>query len=232
MWPGTKDLERKFDQTKTVLEMIASLGLTNEHRVLDVGCGYGKTLNLLRTNGLKGVGVDVNQSMVKTNLSNGLNCLTLEQFDDTSDSYDLIMMLHVIEHFSPPDLLHFIDHYLGRLKLGGRLILATPLMWPGFFDDFDHVKTYQPNAIWLMFAQDSPQTQYCSEYLLEPIEIRIRRRPVLLSRGQGLYLQQNWPKLEKFLGTFFSGLFGLSGGLVGMTTGWIGLYRTKGLRNK
>jgi MoaA/NifB/PqqE/SkfB family radical SAM enzyme/Flp pilus assembly protein TadD len=141
-------------------------------------------------------------------------------------------MLHVIEHFSPADLLHFINHYLGRLNVGGHLILATPLMWPGFFDDFDHVKTYQPNAIWVMFAQDGPQMQYCSEYLLEPVEIRIRRRPVLPSRGQGLYLQQNWPKLEKFLGKFSSSLFGLSRGLVGMTTGWIGLYRNKGLRNK
>ena len=49
-------------------------------------------------------------------------------------------MSHVIEHFAPSDLLVFMDGYIDLLRPGGHLIIATPLMSPYFYDDFDHIK--------------------------------------------------------------------------------------------
>jgi predicted SAM-dependent methyltransferase len=63
-------------------------------------------------------------------------------------------MSHVIEHFSPKDLIPFLDDYLDRLKVGGRLVIAIPLLTPYFYDDFDHVKPYHPMGILMVFCAD------------------------------------------------------------------------------
>lgn len=227
-----RKFKNKFDEAKNLLTLVASLNLKPEQRILDIGCGYGRYLKLLKDNGFNSVGIDVNASIVKANLANGLNCMTSEEFDKSSDSYDLVIMSHVIEHFPPPELLHFIEHYVERLKTGGHLIIATPLMWPCFYVDFDHIKPYPPEAIDWMFCLDNPQVQFCSKYRLERISVRIRRQAILPSWGQKLYLEQNWPGLYKLQEKLFDFLFNITGGLIGMTTGWIGLYKYKGLRNE
>jgi len=61
-------------------------------------------------------------------------------------------MSHIIEHFAPHDLLPFIDSYLHRLQPGGRLIICTPLLTKNFYNDFDHVKPYQPVGIGMVFG--------------------------------------------------------------------------------
>ena len=227
-----RNFKNKFDEAENLLALIASLDLKADRLILDIGCGHGKYLKLLQENGLNGVGVDINASIVKTNLANGLSCMTPEEFDRSSDSYDLMIMSHVIEHFPPPELLHFIEHYLERLNTGGHLIIATPLMWPCFYADFDHIRPYPPEAIDWMFCLDNPQVQFCSKYRLERTGVRIRRQAILPSWGQKLYLEQNRPRLYKLQEKLFGFLFNITAGLIGMTTGWIGLYKYKGPRNE
>ena len=62
--------------------------------------------------------------------------------EQNKGQYDVLVMSHIIEHFQYQDLIKFIESYLGCLKTGGLLLIATPVMNPSFYDDFDHVKPY------------------------------------------------------------------------------------------
>ncbi len=220
----------RFSQNANMVEFIDSLALTGEQRILDMGCGFGKNLKLLKRKGLKPLGVDISKSIVEANLANGLNCTTLEEWQRTSESYELIIMSHIIEHFLPNDLMNFMNHCLSRLRVGGHLIIATPLMSKTFFHDFDHIRPYPPQAIGQMFAVDKPQAQFHSNYKLELIDARTRKREIRLSPMTALYLRRNWPRVEEFIVGVFNWMYRLSRGFVGQTDGWIGLYRNLGTR--
>jgi len=212
-------------------EFIDSLALRAEHRILDMGCGYGKKLKILEKKGLKPLGVDISKSIVGANLADGLNCMTLEEWEKTSESYELIIMSHVIEHFLPNDLMNFMNHCLSRLKIRSYLIIATPLMSRVFFHDFDHIRPYPPQAIAQMFIVDKPQAQFHSKYKLELIDVRTRKREIKLSPMTALYLRRNWPRFEGFVVGVLEWMYRLSRGFIGQTDGWIGLYKNKGCRN-
>ena len=53
-----------------------------------------------------------------------------------------------------------MDGYLDRLKVGGHLVIATPLMSNNFYDDFDHVRPYQSLGILMVFGGGAAQVQY------------------------------------------------------------------------
>lgn len=142
-----------------------------------------------------------------------------------------MIMSHVIEHFLPERLLDFIDHYLYRLKSGGHLIIATPFPWPYFLVDFDHVRPYFPQSIDWMYCGDNLQAQYCSRHRLERLNVLIRRCPKTPAYGQKLYLEQCWPAWDKCYDLIMRILFKITFGIVGITNGWVGLYRYKGVRD-
>jgi SAM-dependent methyltransferase len=211
-------------------QFIDSLPLRAGYGILDMGCGYGKNLRLLKKKGLKALGVDISKSIVEVNLADGLNCMTVEEWEKTSESYELIIMSHVIEHFPPRDLMNFMNHCLSRLKTGGYLIIATPLLSKVFFHDFDHIRPYPPQAIDQMFIRDNPQAQFHSKYKLELMDVRTRRRVIRLSPMTAFSLRRNWPRFEKFIVGVFNWVYRLSRGFIGQTDGWIGLYRNLGPR--
>ena len=211
-------------------EFLDSVPLRAEDTILDMGCGYGKNLRMLKKRGLQALGVDISKSIVEGNLAAGLNCMTVEEWENTSESYVLIIMSHIIEHFPPNDLMNFMDHCLSRLEIGGHLIIVTPLMSRSFFRDFDHIKPYPPQAIAQMFVVDKPQTQFCSKYKLEVMDVRKRKRAIKLSPISAFCLRRNWPRFEKFVVEVFNWVHRLSRGFVGQTDGWIGLYRNLGPR--
>jgi len=223
-------LTRRFDEEWQFEQMVRSLQLQPEHAVLDVGCGYGRNLRLLRGAGVDAVGIDINTAAVAANRADGFSCLSLEEFQKTDTVYDLIIMSHIIEHFAPAALLAFMDEYLARLAVGGHLLIATPLLSTRFYDDFDHVRPYPPYAIDMMFTRQEGQTQYASRYWLEPVQVRVRRRYRRLSPQRMLFLRQHCPLAAKATIKLLPVLFEWTAGLIGCTDGWLGLYRNRGLR--
>jgi len=199
-------------------------------RVLDVGCGYGEKIKLLQSLGFDVVGIDINPDTVHVNLETGYRCLSLQDFTRSSDLYDLIIMSHIIEHFAPKDLLEFMDSYLGYLKVGGYLLIATPLPSGVFFYDFDHIKPYPPEALDEIFVQNHPQIQFISKYQLELIDIKKRKRSFLI--GRSVYWRMKRPKLLEFAQDITGRLYRYSCGAIGQTDGWLGLYRNRGPRKK
>lgn len=212
------------DEERAVLRFLKSLQLEKGHRILDVGCGYGKKTLFLRGHGYCVEGIDINLEIVQQSRAAGLPCRTPDELRDDEPPFDVILMLHVVEHFSPSDLLPFIDSYLDRLKPAGHLVIATPLACQAFYQDFDHIKPYHPVGMKMVFGSGAMQVQYYARNRLELKNLWFRRSPLALAHFPGIYLpnRAQWPVIVNLLLTI---LFRLSFGLLGRASGWVGLYR-------
>ncbi len=215
----------RYDEHYMLMRMLSLTGLKKDTRILDVGCGYGEKMDWLVSAGFSPEGVDIHQAHVDSNKERGLSCQTVGEFQATQSSYDMMLMSHIIEHFTPNDLLQFIDSYLERLELGGYLIIITPLMWHRFYDDFDHVRPYPPESIRRVFCGNKFQMQYHSRHRLEECHIMVRRRrfiPQHYHRTPGAKLR------TRVVSRIASLSYRLSAGMIGVTDGWMGLFRRIG----
>lgn len=211
-------------EEEKILEFISSLRLSSDQVLLDIGCGYGNKLKPIQALGINAIGVDANAVLIQRNREAGLSCMTADEFKQTDDIYDVLLMSHIIEHFMPERLLEFMDSYLDRLKLGGHLIIATPLNSPYFYDDFDHVKPYHPVGIDMVFGGSELQVQYYARNCIQLQDLWFRREPLKLTFFAGLYVEKH-SRLPKLINLLLALLFHLSFGVIGKTNGWVGLYR-------
>jgi O-antigen chain-terminating methyltransferase len=113
------------------LPLLAECGAgTAERPVLDVGCGRGEWLELLRDHGLAARGVDLNGSMVEL-------CRNLELDAVAGDAVEHLRALpegslgavsgfHIIEHLPFAALVRLLDASLRALAPGGAIVFETP----------------------------------------------------------------------------------------------------------
>jgi SAM-dependent methyltransferase len=193
-------------------------------RVLDVGCGYGRNLVRILDAGHDGLGVEVNPAISAANVARGLPCVTVEEFNQGQARFDVILMSHVIEHFGPEALKAFMDAYLDRLEDGGHLVIATPLLTPYFFDDFDHVKPYLPAGILMVYGGGGAQVQYYSPFRLELKDIWFRRSAYRARLVRGRFMR-SWANRFWMVVDLVGALaFRASGGLLGCKDAWVGVF--------
>ncbi len=97
-------------------------------RVLDIGCGTGRTLGMLREIFLEmeGHGVDLQESAIEAIRRQGHAGYVgrFEELDLPSAHFDLIVSLHVIEHVARPD--RFIERCRDLLAERGTIMIETP----------------------------------------------------------------------------------------------------------
>ncbi|GAA5163756.1 hypothetical protein GCM10025770_16460 [Viridibacterium curvum] len=95
-------------------------------RLLELGCGNGERLARLSTLGWSVVGVEADPQAAELAASHGLQVINGDALaqDFPPDSFDAIIMSHVIEHVRDPEGL--IAHCRSWLKAGGQLTLLTP----------------------------------------------------------------------------------------------------------
>jgi SAM-dependent methyltransferase len=109
-------------------------------RTLDVGCGIGRNLQHLAPHA---VGVDHNADSVAVARSRGLSAYTVTEFADCPDavpeSFDSLLLAHVVEHLGRDMAIGLLRDYLKFLKPGGRVILITP-QEAGYRTDSTHVR--------------------------------------------------------------------------------------------
>ena len=141
--------------------------------VLDVGCGRGEFLELLRKAGVTARGIDLNHEMVEVCRSHGLDVTEadavgyLERLPDAS--LGGIFSAQVVEHLQPAYLLRLLELGYHKLRPGGTMILETlnPACWVAFFDsyirDITHAWPLHPDTLkYLVLA--SGFTQVDVEY--------------------------------------------------------------------
>jgi O-antigen chain-terminating methyltransferase len=103
---------------------------TTEAPLLDLGCGRGEWLNLLRDHGMKARGVDLNEVFLRRCRQKHLE---VDQADalqylhsTTPGSLGAITGFHIIEHMPADKQLRLIELAFRALRPGGLLILETP----------------------------------------------------------------------------------------------------------
>jgi len=108
-------------------------------RTLDIGTGLGRNLAHLGGNG---VGVDHNPESIAIARARGLTAFTAEEFAQSDfavqESFDSLLLAHVLEHMSDEFGVELLSDYLKYLKPGGKVCLVTP-QERGFRTDSTHV---------------------------------------------------------------------------------------------
>jgi O-antigen chain-terminating methyltransferase len=98
--------------------------------VVDLGCGRGEWLALLRAAGVTARGVDANTAFVSAGRTRGLDMELSDALGYLQalppDSVDMVTAFHVIEHLTTEDLLALLEAARGVLRPGGCLLLETP----------------------------------------------------------------------------------------------------------
>ncbi|MGB2716197.1 MAG: class I SAM-dependent methyltransferase [Vicinamibacterales bacterium] len=110
--------------------------------VLDVGCGRGELLDLLRSRGIKAQGIDLNHEMVEECRARGLDVTEADAVTHLSSLPDAslggVIAVQVVEHLEPDYLLRFLELAFHKVQNGGRIILETlnPACWVAFFESY------------------------------------------------------------------------------------------------
>ena len=128
--------------------------------VLDVGCGRGEFLQLLKERGITARGLDLNPEMAEACRARGLDAsagdalATLRALPD--ESLGGLIAVQVIEHLKPAYLSQFLQTAFFKLRPGAPLILETinPACWVAFFEsyirDLTHEQPIHPETLQYM----------------------------------------------------------------------------------
>jgi SAM-dependent methyltransferase len=125
--------------------------------VLDVGCGRGEFLDLLKARGVSARGLDLNHEMVEVCRARGLDVTesdVVSYLDGLPDgSLGGLFAAQVVEHLQPAYLLRFLEVAYHKLRPGAPIVLETlnPACWTAFFDSFirdlTHVWPLHPDTL-------------------------------------------------------------------------------------
>lgn len=201
--------------------------IAKDTMILDIGCGYGDKLEQLRDMAFGNLtGVELNQTLVDIARGKGFNVFSAEEFDmdEQAGKYDLIIMSHIIEHFQYQDLIRFMESYLVCLKPGGLLLIATPVMNPTFYDDFDHVKPYTHLGILSIFGGEATQVQYHSQTTLKLVDLHYLRLAYQLKYFRALDMRTSLYRIPRTINRLLHLVYRLSFRLIGQPKAWIGLF--------
>jgi SAM-dependent methyltransferase len=125
--------------------------------VLDLGCGRGEFLELLKGAGIRARGLDLNHEMVEASRGRGLEVAEGDALSYLTGLPDAslggVFAAQVIEHLEPVYLARLLEAAAHKLRPGGVIVLETinPACWVAFFEsylrDLTHVRPLHPETL-------------------------------------------------------------------------------------
>lgn len=102
------------------------LPFQNNGKLLEIGCGNGQMLRKMNVIGWDVEGIDFDPAAVRMAKDNGVKVSLGDLLDQNfpSDTFDAIVMSHVVEHVYDPKIL--ITECLRIMKKGATLLMITP----------------------------------------------------------------------------------------------------------
>ena len=163
--------------------------------VVDIGCGRGEFLELLRDRGITARGVDSNHEMVEVCKERGLVCDETDALSFLRTQPDAsvggLFAAQVVEHLEPSYLLSLLDTAYLKLRPGAKLILETinAASWSAFFHsyirDITHVRALHSETLEYLVTASGFQnvdTRYLSPY---PDDFKLKPIPVPSQSSDG-----------------------------------------------
>jgi len=152
-------------------------------RVLDVGCGRGIFLDLLRDAGRVGVGIDASAETAAATRARGYDVhvgdavSSIRQLAARGERFGGVFCSHVIEHMLPSDAIDLVYALAEVVGPGGCVVLVTP------------------NSENLQVIRES--------FWLDPTHVRPYPRPLLerLGRAAGLTVESSFDDPNSFNGS-------------------------------
>lgn len=119
------------DRQRVYLPKLRKLGVDfAKYPLLDIGCGRGEMLELLKEENINAVGLDLNENMVKRCNERGLKAVQAEALSylqkQKSGSLGAITGFHIVEHIPFGFLLRLFEECYRVLVPGGVVIFETP----------------------------------------------------------------------------------------------------------
>ena len=125
--------------------------------VLDIGCGRGEFLTLLRDAGIPARGVDINGAMIDVCRQQGMEAEEADAVAYLSRQPDRsvggLFAAQVVEHLEPHYLNALLEAAYDKLQPGEPIVLETinPACWFAFFEsylrDITHVRALHPDTL-------------------------------------------------------------------------------------
>lgn len=165
--------------------------------VLDVGCGRGEFIDLLRSHGISVRGIDLNHEMAEVCRARGLNVEEADAVGYLSSLPDSslggLFAAQVVEHLEPAYLLKFLELAFVKLQPGATLVLETlnPACWMAFFESYIRDITHK----WPLHPETLKYLVTASGFLQVDIEFRSpvapddRLKPIELPQGADLAIR-------------------------------------------
>lgn len=125
--------------------------LSKDAKILDMGCGPGFFLETMKDWGFTNAeGIDASEEQVKIGQQRGNPVRTgdvITHLSDYTDTYDLIVAMDFIEHFTKDELVSLFQKVYTALKPGGMFLIQTPngeAIFPGrlVYGDFTHLTIF------------------------------------------------------------------------------------------
>ncbi len=125
-------------------EILAQSNLLGNEAILDIGCGYGDLLKLIRSSGYQGklYGIDSSAGMIAEATKDNAKSITFrvskaEKLPFPKNAFDAIICKHALYHFDIPKA---IEEMRRVLKPGGKLIISLNSR---AHSSRDHIETYK-----------------------------------------------------------------------------------------
>jgi SAM-dependent methyltransferase len=159
---STEDIQRRLRDYVTIFAGASD--------VLDIGCGRGEFLALLRDAGISARGIDVNEAMVAVCRDKGFEASKADALSYLRSvapgSLGGLFAAQVVEHLEPAYLTRLLDAAFQALRPGAPIVLETinPACWFAFFEsyirDITHIRPLHPDTLkFLLIASGFQQIE-------------------------------------------------------------------------